>query len=112
MRFLHLPHLKASVDASFFWPRTASSVACSRILVLSARRASDASSSGDSSNSTPGQQGLPLVQFWAQRKRFMWDSGCIRGCIWGVLGCFGVTGVARVYFVSETAQVELKGGRV
>ena len=64
-------------------------------------------------------QGLTLVHFSAQLKRFLWDRGCIegllRGCFAGVQvesggvgGCWGV----RVYFVSETAQVELKSGRV
>ena len=56
----------------------------------------------------------------AQRKRFMWDRGCIEG--WfrayfagvkevsgGVGGCWGVQ---RVCFVSDTAQVELNSGRV
>jgi len=32
-----------------------------------------------------------------------------RGCLGGVEGHYGVF---RVYFVSETAQVELKSGRV
>jgi len=35
-----------------------------------------------------GQQGLTLVHFSAQRKRFLWDGGCIwrlfRGCVWGL----------------------------
>jgi hypothetical protein len=55
-------------------------------------------------------QGLTLVRFSAQRKHFLWDRGCkegvCRGCVGGVLGNEGV------YFVSETAEVELKSGRV
>jgi hypothetical protein len=56
-------------------------------------------------------QGLTLVRISAQRKRFL------RECVWQFLGgCLrGVTvyaEVSRVYFVSETAQVELKSGRV
>jgi len=58
-------------------------------------------------------QGLTLVHFSAQLKRFLWHRGCIqglcRGCLGGVRGYQGVSGV---YFVSETAQVELKSGRV
>jgi hypothetical protein len=87
-------------------------------------------------------QGLTLVHFSAQRKRFLWNKGAIRGyqgVVQGVLeviflaefkrfllnsgcnqglsmGCSGSTvgyyGVFRVYFVSETAQVELNSGRV
>jgi len=58
-------------------------------------------------------QGLTLLHFSAQRKRFVWDRGCIQ---WGLRGCvLGVRryeGVSRGYFVSEMAQVELKSGRV
>jgi len=61
----------------------------------------------------PRRQGLTLVHFSAQLKRFVWDRGCIEGlfggCSWGV---WGHEGVQRVYFVSETAQVELRSGRV
>ena len=36
------------------------------------------------------QQGLTLVHFSAQRKRYLWDKGCIeglfRGCLGGVRG--------------------------
>jgi len=63
--------------------------------------------------STPSNQGLTLVHFSAQRERFLWDRGCIeglsRGCLGGVRGYWGVFGV---YYESETAQVELKSGRV
>ena len=31
--------------------------------------------------------GLTLVHFSAQRKRFLWDRGCIYGLPWGCLGC-------------------------
>ena len=58
-------------------------------------------------------QGRTLVHFSAQRKRFLWDRGCIqgflRGCVGGVRGYHGTF---RVCFVSETAQVELKWARV
>jgi len=59
------------------------------------------------------RQGLTLVHFSAQRKRFLWDKGCnwglFRGCSGGVEG---YEGVFRVYFVLETAQVELNSVRV
>ena len=58
-------------------------------------------------------QGLTLVHFSAQCKRFLWDRGCIewmfRRCLGGVRG---YQGLCRVYFVLETAQVALKTGRV
>ena len=61
----------------------------------------------------PRRQGLTLVHYSAQRKRFLWDRGCVqrlfRGCLRDVKR---YQGVLRVYFVSETAQVELKSGRV
>ena len=58
-------------------------------------------------------QGLTLVHFSVQRKRFLWDRGCVQGLLKGCLGGVrGYEGVSRVYFVSETAQVELKSGRV
>jgi len=62
---------------------------------------------------TAPQQGLTLVHCSAQRKRFLWDRECVqgldRGCSGGVRG---YKGVSRVCSVSETAQVELKSGRV
>ena len=59
------------------------------------------------------EQGLTLVHFSAQRKRFMWDTGCMEGLFWGWLqGGRGYWEVFRVYFVSGTAQVELKSGGV
>ena len=58
-------------------------------------------------------QGLTLVLFSAQRKRFLWD----RGCMWRLFGCClggvrGYKGVIRLYFASEAAQVEQRSGRV
>jgi len=58
-------------------------------------------------------QGLTLVHFSAQLERFVWDrgyaewlcnlcEGVVRGCS-GCVGCFIVT---------DTAQVELRSGRV
>ena len=61
----------------------------------------------------PGNQGLTLSHFSAQRKRFQWDRGRIGGLFNGFLGgAIEVIEICRVYFVSETAQVELKNGRV
>ena len=57
-------------------------------------------------------QGLTLVHFSAQLKRFLWDRGCIYGLLWGVLRCWGYQRVFWVYLVSETAQVELRSGGV
>jgi hypothetical protein len=62
------------------------------------------------------RQGLTLVHFSAQLKRIMWERGAMKAClgvVWEVSG--GIKecqGVLRVYFVSETAQVELKSERV
>jgi hypothetical protein len=68
---------------------------------------------GTAQSHASSTQGLTLVHISAQRKRFLWDRGCtqgsFRGCLGGDEGC---DGVFRVDFVSETAQVELKGGRV
>jgi len=65
------------------------------------------------SAAAPCSQGLTLVHFSAQRKRFEWDRGCIqrlmRGCLEGMMGH---EEVSRMYFVPEMAQVELKSGRV
>jgi len=59
------------------------------------------------------RQGLTLVHFSAQLKRFLWNKGCFQGLFTGCSsGVRGHEGVCRVYFVSETAQVELKSGRV
>jgi len=58
-------------------------------------------------------QGLTLVNCSAQCKRCLWDRGCIQGLFGGFLGGVrGYWGVFRVYFVSETSQVELRCGRV
>jgi hypothetical protein len=59
--------------------------------------------------SPTSNQGLTLVHFLAQRKRFVWE-GVASGVVWEVFR--GYQGVSRVYFVSEMAEVELKGGRV
>ena len=57
--------------------------------------------------------GRTLVHFSAQRERFPWDGGCMQGLISGCLeGVRGHKGASGVYFESETAQVELKSGRV
>ena len=58
-------------------------------------------------------QGLTLIHLAAQRKCFLWDRRCIHWWPMGRLGGVGgYLGVFRVYFVSETDQVELKSGRV
>jgi len=62
---------------------------------------------------TPPDQGLTLVHFSAQLERFLWDRGGIQGLFKGSSGVIrGYRRVCRVYFVSETAQVELKIRRV
>jgi hypothetical protein len=62
------------------------------------------------------KQGLTFVQFSAQFKRILSDRGACRDCLGGVKEVSGgikeYQGVFRVYFVSETAQVELRSGRV
>jgi len=46
-------------------------------------------------------------------QRFVWDRGCLQGLFRGRLGGIrGFGGLFMVYLVSETAQVELKSGRV
>jgi len=58
-------------------------------------------------------QGLTLVHFSAQLKRYLWDRVLIQGLFRGSSGDIrGYCGVCRVYFMSETAQIELKIGRV
>ena len=58
-------------------------------------------------------QGLTLVHFSAQCKRFLWDRRCIQGLFRGCLRVVrAYEGVCRVYLMSETAQVELKSGQV
>jgi hypothetical protein len=62
------------------------------------------------------RQGRTLVHCSAQLKRILWDRGAMRGCsegVWEVSG--GIQeyqGVFRVYFVSDTAYVELRSGRL
>ena len=58
----------------------------------------------------PGAYTRPL---FGSTERFLWDRGCTSGLFRGCLG--GVKwylGEFRVYFVSETAQDELKSARV
>jgi hypothetical protein len=58
-------------------------------------------------------QGLTLVHFPVQLKRFLRDRGYMEGLSRGGVGCVrGYEGVSRVDFVSGTAQVELESGRV
>ena len=66
-----------------------------------------------SSSSVTRQQGLTLVHFSAQLERSVWDRGCAQGlcspCQGGVRRCLGCVGC---FLVSDTAQVELRSGRV
>ena len=59
------------------------------------------------------RQGLTLVHFSAQIGRFVCDRGCAHGlrgpCQGGVRVCVGCVGYS---LVSDTAQVELRSGRV
>jgi len=70
----------------------------------------------DSSPDTAEMQGLTLVHFSAQRKRILWNRVAFRVFLGGVHEVSGGIkehwGVFRVHFVSETAQVELRSGRV
>jgi hypothetical protein len=62
---------------------------------------------------TTVRQGLTLVHFLAERKRFLWVRGGIQGCSGGVsYASWGFGNHLGCIFVSETAQVELKSGRV
>jgi len=58
-------------------------------------------------------QGPTLVHFSAQLRRIVWDRGSMKGlsrdCLGGLREYYGV---CRMCFVSDTAQVELKSGRV
>ena len=57
-------------------------------------------------------QGLTLVHFSAQRKRFCGIGVAFMGCFGGCAGdVMGYEGLFKVYSVSETAQLELKSGR-
>ena len=58
---------------------------------------------------TAGHQGLTLVHFSAQLKHILWDRGACRGCTGVFRRCLGVSGGISV---PETAQVELKTGRL
>ena len=56
-----------------------------------------------------------LVHFltFGLTKRFVWDRGCVWVLLGGcLLGVRGYDGMYRVHFVSESAQIELKSGRV
>ena len=56
------------------------------------------------------QQELTLVHFSAQLERFVWDRGCAQGLCSPYSGwCRGCVGC---FIVSDTAQVELRSGRV
>ena len=70
-----------------------------------ARRSCPAISRSRSGPSTSRQR-LTLVQLSAQRERFLWDRGCIKGLLRDYLGGVGgYQGVIRVRFLSETAHV-------
>ena len=64
----------------------------------------------------PGPWGLHSSTFRLNVSAFCGTGGTFRGCLGGVKGVFrrsqGYLGVFKVYSVSETAQVELKSGRV
>ena len=70
----------------------------------------------DSRADAASGQRLTLVHFSAQLEQILWDRGAFRGSSGGVWEVSGDMkehqGVSMVYFVSETAQVELKGERV
>jgi len=65
---------------------------------------------------TDANQGLTLVHFSAQLMRILSDRGAFRDCLGGIQGVSrGIKeyqGMFRVYYVSESAQVELRSGRV
>jgi len=50
-------------------------------------------------------QGLTLVHFSTQLRRFLWDRGCIYGVFWGCLGGVrGYQGVFRVCFCARNGS--------
>jgi hypothetical protein len=59
--------------------------------------------------------GVTLAHYSAQPKRFLWDRGCVKGVFRGCLRG-AMPGVVKVWlggvFLSDTAQVELRRGRV
>jgi hypothetical protein len=64
-----------------------------------------------SSSSTAGlmdacSQGLALVHYLAQRKRFLWDTGWIKCLFWGCLG--GVKGYLGVFYGYNLCRKRLK----
>jgi len=70
-------------------------------------------------STTPAARGLHSFTFQLNVSAFCGIGGALRVCL-GVVsrvfrrcrGNWGVLGIYRVYFVSDTAQVELKSGRV
>ena len=102
------------LDISAIDPREARAAVLHTAVDVNATGGAGAAESGGTRPTRRARpQGLTLVHFSAQLKHFEWDMGCVyrlfRGCTGGVRGC---EGVLRMYFVSETAQVELKSGRV
>jgi len=62
---------------------------------------------------TWAEAGAYTRPLFGSSKRFLWDRGCIKECLRGVQAALrGCLGVSRAYFVSESAQVELKRGQV
>ena len=59
--------------------------------LLAVARATSASSAPISARSAPAARGLHSVHFSDQRKRFLLDRRCIRGCSEGVYGVSGVS---------------------
>ena len=61
----------------------------------------------------PQPRGLLSSTFRLSVSAFCGAGGAFRGCLGGVQGVLrGLRACFRVYFVSETAEVELKSGRV
>ena len=88
---------------------------CFEVLLSKSTCAATTRRRGGTSSPPPPRQGLTLVQFPARRKRFLRDRGCTYGLFTGSVGvnkglrgCLGYI----VYFVPETAQVELNSGQV
>ena len=104
---LNTPPARSASTGSAAWKRSAGAV---RSAARSARQHAECTPSAASA------QRITLVHFSAQRKRFLWDRGALRGYAGGVgevsRGIKQYQGVFRVYFVSATAQVELRSGPV
>ena len=61
----------------------------------------------------PYNRGLHTFTFQLNVSAFYGIGGLFGGCLWGVSGVLaGIRGWSGCVFVSETAQVELKSGRV